>query len=234
MTRMLMIVMIAAAVLLVGEHHCLADEAGGQPNGFEAAVERLAAASQVSPRIRISSLGSRVREMIGRCKIEPGGDLPGGVEAFLKEHNDAFGIWARDTDLRFTGRETLPHITTLDYQLLYKGVPVWADTVEVQVDKDNVIVVIINRTGPVPELEIDPKVGRDDVVKAVEAEWKKFRDTDMPQCGAELVVYEGKLAYLIKMVEGETTYGFVMDANNASMIHAFKNKKDPMSEHCVM
>lgn len=195
-------------------------------------ADALVSGSVTKPTIRTSSLDHRVREFIGRYPIEPGEYLPDAVEAFLKANNDAFGLWGKDSEPSFKGRETEPHITVLNYQELYKGVPVWGQTVEVQVNNENEVVVVVNKTAPHAEIAIDPKVDRDAVLAKVRAEWNKARGTELPPCGVELVIYKDKLAYLVRATEGTTSFGFIMDASDASTMHAFKTDTSGLSSHC--
>jgi len=229
-TRLLVLTVFMAAVLF-GASAVAADyepaEGYASPQ-VEAAVKSMLAESTTKGKVRMSAGGRWVRELMGKFTLPEADDLPDAAVAFIAKHKSAFGFSDPDRELSFTGRESLAYSTILYYQYLYKRVPVWGATVDVQVDKDGKLVLAVNRMGVIGDMDVKPAIDRDAAIKTVKAEYKKSRITEMPEAGAELVVYKGTLAYHVKFAEGSTVFGFFVDAHAGSLLNAFRKDMDEM------
>lgn len=195
------------------------------------AVAALKAESVSKAKVRMNQ-GERVRELIGRFPLGNTDDLPDAALSFMERHKAAFGMNNPADELEFTGREVLPNSTVVYFQYLYKGIPVWDWTVDVHISNENEVGLVVSRVDNMQSIGTEPAVTEGAAIKTAASEWAKFRESQFPQRGTELMVYQGRLAYLVKATEGETMYGFFVDAADGMLLKVFKRDLVEKMGHC--
>lgn len=229
--KFIILSVVMAAVLFCTALFAVADDNEYATPQVAEAVAALKAESVSKAKVRMNQ-GERVRELIGRFPLGNTDDLPDAALGFMERHKAAFGMDNPADELKFTGREVLPNSTVVYFQYLYKGIPVWDWTVDVHISNENEVGLVVSRVDKMQSIGIEPAVKEGAAIKTAASEWAKFRGSQFPQRGTELMVYQGRLAYLVKATEGETMYGFFVDASDGKLLKVFKRDLVEKMGHC--
>lgn len=213
------------AVLALAALMPLPAHADGE-SGPEDALERLLSESTVRPKVRLVGRQPRVRELIGRFPLEKNGRPDEALLSFLERHRAAFGLSEPRAELVASRTQARDGLSRVTFQQTAGGIPVWGRTLEMDVSPDGELVLAVSRVGPVKAVNTEPSITRMTAYNAVKAEWKKHRDVDMPPAGLELVIYNGRLGYDVKVLEGDDVWYFIVDAADGKIVHAQKAAND--------
>lgn len=216
----------ALAVLAVGVLLPLSSMGAEQLDDMPDPVKDLLAESLVEPKARLTSTEVLVRELMGRFPLGKARSIDEALLVFLERHHEAFGLSEPRSELTVSKSEKEGDMSRVVFQQIYKGIPVWGRTLIMDINGQGELTVAVSRIGPVSGMKTEPAISGLDAVRTARDQWNKSRSEEFPPCAKELVIYQGALAYNVRVPESGYVFDFFVDAQDGRLVDIKRKEKD--------
>jgi len=187
------------------------------------AVDRLMVESEAGGKVMAGDTHRTLLDILGKFSLDKDAPPEDSALAFIERHRAAFGLKDPKSELKLEDNRTDKiHHTHLSFQQVYKGVPVWKSLFVVHIDKDSNIYHIVSGNVPTPDMDTTPGITDK---KALDIALADRSGSGKPsKTVADLCIYDGKLAYHVRLDYYADYWEYFMDAATGGIIKKYSMK----------